>query len=277
MERRELIAERLAQGQAVNAGVLAEEFGVSPDAIRRDLRMLAADGRCRRVYGGALPTSPASSSMAVRAGEAPERKHALAEAAAELILPGEFLFLDNGSTNLALAQLLAARLLPDRSLPDRPLTVATNSAAIAAALADRHDLELHLTGGLVNAGVGGCVDATAILAIQRMNIDRCFLGACAVSSEEGVSAFDSADAAFKRVLLAHSRTVVIMATTEKLGTRAPHRVAALADIDCLVVEHDAAARVDVAAMAQLGIDIVPAGSPLLPEDHRFRPGSGGGA
>ena len=267
MERRELIAERLAQGQAVSAGVLAEEFGVSPDAIRRDLRMLAAEGRCRRVYGGALPTSPASSSMAVRAREGPERKQVLAEAAAELILPGEFLFLDNGSTNLALARLL----------PDRHLTVATNSAAIAAVLADRHDLELHLTGGLVNAGVGGCVDATAMLAIQRMNIDRCFLGACAVSSEEGVSTFDSGDAAFKRVLLAHSRTVVIMATTDKLGTRAPHRVAALADIDCLVAEHDAAARVDFAAMAQLGIDIVRAGPPVLLEDHLFRPGGGGGA
>jgi DeoR/GlpR family transcriptional regulator of sugar metabolism len=267
MERRELIAERLAQGQAVSAGVLAEEFGVSPDAIRRDLRMLAAEGRCRRVYGGALPTSPASSSMAVRAGEGAERKQVLAEAAVELILPYEFLFLDNGSTNLALAQLL----------PDRHLTIATNSAAIAAVLADRCDLELHLTGGLVNAGVGGCVDATAMLAIQRMNIDRCFLGACAVSSEEGVSTFDSGDAALKRVLLAHSRTVVIMATTDKLGTRAPHRVAALADIDCLVVEHDAAARVDFAAMAQLGIDIVTARRPVLPEDHLFRPGGGGGA
>jgi DeoR/GlpR family transcriptional regulator of sugar metabolism len=261
MERRELIAERLAQGQAVSAGGLAEEFGVSPDAIRRDLRMLAAEGRCRRVYGGALPVSPASSPMTVRAGEAPERKQVLAEAAAGLILPGEFLFLDNGSTNLALARLL----------PDRRLTVATNSAAIAAVLADRHDLELHLTGGLVHAGVGGCVDATAMLAIQRMNIDRCFLGACAVSSEEGVSTFDSGDAAFKRVLLAHSRRVVIMATTDKLGTRAPHRVVALADIDCLVVEHDAVAQADFAAMAPLGIDIVRAGPPVLPEDQSSVP------
>lgn len=267
MERRELIAKRLAQGQAVTAGVLAEEFGVSPDAIRRDLRMLAVEGRCRRVYGGALPTSPASSSLAVREGEEPERKRALAEAAAELILPGEFLFLDNGSTNLALARLL----------PNRHLAVATNSPAIGAVLAGRRDLEVHLTGGLVNPGVGGCVDATAMLAIRRMNIDRCFLGACAVSSEEGVSAFDSGDAAFKRVLLAHSRTVVIMANTFKLGTRAPHRVAGLADIDCLVAEHDAAARADFAAMAQLGIDIVRAGPPMLPEDHLFRPGDGGGA
>ena len=79
MERREVIAERLVQGQSVSATALADEFAVSPDAIRRDLRMLAAGGRCRRVYGGALPVSPASLPMAIRAGEAPERKKVLAE------------------------------------------------------------------------------------------------------------------------------------------------------------------------------------------------------
>jgi DeoR/GlpR family transcriptional regulator of sugar metabolism len=246
MERREVIAERLAQGQSVSATALANEFAVSPDAIRRDLRMLAAGGRCRRVYGGALPVSPASLPMAIRAGEAPERKKVLAEAAIGLIRPGEFLFLDNGSTNLALARLL----------PDLRLTVATNSAAIAAALADRRDLQLHLTGGVVSPDVGGCVDATAVLAIQQMNIDRCFLGACSASAVEGVSAFDPADAIFKRTLLARSRTVAMMMTTDKLGTHARHRVATLAEIDSIVVEHDATTHADFEAMTRVGIDIV---------------------
>ena len=68
MERRDIIAARLAHGQSVTAGSLAEEFSVSPDAIRRDLRALAAEGRCRRVYGGALPISPASLPITVRVG-----------------------------------------------------------------------------------------------------------------------------------------------------------------------------------------------------------------
>ncbi|HEX8786620.1 MAG TPA: DeoR family transcriptional regulator, partial [Telluria sp.] len=49
--RRDLIAQRLAAGQPAIAATLALEFGVSEDAIRRDLRALAAEGRCRRVYG----------------------------------------------------------------------------------------------------------------------------------------------------------------------------------------------------------------------------------
>jgi DeoR/GlpR family transcriptional regulator of sugar metabolism len=251
MERREAIAERLAQGQSVSATALAAEFAVSPDAIRRDLRMLAAERRCRRVYGGALPLSPASLSMAARAGEAIERKRTLAEAALGLIHPGEFLFLDSGSTNLALARLL----------PDLDLTVGTNSAAVAASLADRRDLRLVLTGGVVTPEIGGCVDATSVLAIQQMNIDRCFLGVCSVSGVEGISAFYPADALFKRALIASSRAIVIMVATDKLGTRAPHRVAALEDIDVVVVEHDASTHADFEALKRLDIPIVAAAPP----------------
>jgi DeoR/GlpR family transcriptional regulator of sugar metabolism len=255
MERRDLIAARLAQGQSVTAGSLAEEFSVSPDAIRRDLRALAAEGRCRRVYGGALPISPASLPIIVRVGEARERKAALAAAAVGLIRPGEFVFLDNGSTNLALAQILA------EMLPSLELTIATNSVAIAAMLADRLDLRLHLVGGLVDAEIGGSVDTTAVLAVQQMNVDRCFLGACSASVVEGVSAFDPADAAFKRVLLTCSRRIVMMVTNDKLGTGAPHRVTPLDHIDSLVVEHDAATHSEFEAITRLGVDIVAGKSP----------------
>jgi DeoR/GlpR family transcriptional regulator of sugar metabolism len=251
MERRDIIAGRLAQGQSVTAGSLAEEFSVSPDAIRRDLRALAAEGRCRRVYGGALPISLASLPITVRVGEARERKAALAAAAVGLIRPGEFVFLDNGSTNLALAEVL----------PSLELSIATNSVAIAAMLADRLDLRLHLVGGLVDAEIGGSVDATAVLAVQQMNVDRCFLGACSASVVEGVSAFDPADAAFKRVLLTCSRRIVMMVTNDKLGTGAPHRVTPLDHIDSLVVEHDAATHSEFEAITRLGVDIVAGKSP----------------
>src|ERR1700675_4422983 len=102
MERRDIIAGRLAQGQSVTAGSLAEEFSVSPDAIRRDLRALAAEGRCRRVYGGALPVSNATEPLTARMREGAERKLRLAQAAVSTIRAGELVLLDSGSTNLAL-------------------------------------------------------------------------------------------------------------------------------------------------------------------------------
>src|SRR6185436_5878872 len=91
--RRHVIADRLAAGQAVVAADLATEFNLSEDAIRRDLRALAADGLCRRVYGGAVPIAANDRPLAARMKEAPDRKSALARTGAAMVRPGELLFL----------------------------------------------------------------------------------------------------------------------------------------------------------------------------------------
>lgn len=257
LARRDIIAFRLEQGQGAVAAALAVEFGVSEDAIRRDLRALAAAGRCRRVYGGALPlaqdvpVSPASIPMAERVMENADRKLALAHTAATLVQAGECIFLDNGSTNLALV-----RFLPRQA----SLIIATSSIQIAAEVLKRSDLQLIMVGGKVDPGIGGSVDAQAIDQVGMLNIDRCFLGACAVAVGSGIAAFDAADASFKRALLAASTHSVVMATSDKLETRAPHRIAAVAGIGQLVVEHDAPI-VALAALVQAGAAILSATAP----------------
>lgn len=227
--RRDAIQARLAAGQPVASGALAEEFGVSEDAVRRDLRALAAEGRCRRVYGGALPLD-AGLPMDVRDTRGVPAKRALARAAVPLIEPGRFLFLDSGSTNLRLAEALPYGL---------DLTVATNSISIAAAIATRADLELLIVGGAVDTAVGGCIDSEAVAALSRLNIDLCFLGACALSADGGVSAFGIADAAFKRALTLRSARTMVLATNDKLNARAPHRIVPIDQIERIVLEHDA--------------------------------------
>src|ERR1700729_2455516 len=101
--RHRLIRKRLASEGRVLAADLARDLGTSEDTIRRDLRELAALGACRRVYGGALSISPASGTFAERQTQDNDRKAALAREAAKLAAPGQIVFLDAGSTNLAIA------------------------------------------------------------------------------------------------------------------------------------------------------------------------------
>ena len=248
LARRDLIADRLANGMAVVATELANEFDVSEDAIRRDLRALAAEGRCRRVYGGALPISPASNPMSARITEGREQKSALGRLAATTAMPGELIFLDNGSTNLALVD-----YLPE----DHDLTIATNSIDIAAAVLRRPELKLIMIGGCVDPIVGGAIDATATTGVSQMNIDRCFLGACSVSATQGVCAFNAADAAFKRVLVDASRCTVVLATPDKFRASAPFKVSASEAIQCYVVGHDIEAG-DLEALTNQGCTVLKA-------------------
>jgi DeoR/GlpR family transcriptional regulator of sugar metabolism len=227
--RRDTIAQRLADGQPVSAAPLAQEFAVSEDAIRRDLRALAAAGLCRRVYGGALPLVASARPFAARIDQDAEQKGQLARAAVAMVAPGELIFLDAGSTNLAMID-----HLPD----DANLTIATNAPDIAAALLRRDDLRTLVIGGIADPLIGGCVDAVAVQAIIRMRFDRVFLGVCAVG-EDGIAADHFEDASFKRALVSAGRHVAVLATTDKLGNHAPHQIAPLSQIDTLVISANA--------------------------------------
>ena len=139
-ERRELLLSRLrAEGKLV-ATDLARELGMSEDSVRRDLRELAAAGLCQRVYGGALPLSPALADYDARREVEPASKQRVAARAAGLIRPGDRVILDGGTTTLAVV----------RALPrDLQATVITHSPTIAAALVDHSTVETLLIGGRI--------------------------------------------------------------------------------------------------------------------------------
>lgn len=227
--RRNEIESRLQRGLPIHATALAEEFLVSEDAVRRDLRALAAEGKCKRVYGGALPISPEGVSIEYRLLNDPQGKRALSLAALSLLAETSTVFLDSGSTNLALA----------REIPlDRSLTVATNSISIASVLLERKNLKIVLIGGEIDRDTGAAIGPTAIREAERFNFDLCFLGACAASVSLGIGAFQLADAEFKRTLLERSERAAALITMDKVETRAPFQVAALAAVDHIVLEHN---------------------------------------
>jgi DeoR/GlpR family transcriptional regulator of sugar metabolism len=225
--RRNEIESRLQRGLPVNATALAKEFLVSEDAIRRDLRALAAEGKCKRVYGGGLPISPEGVPLEHRLLKDSKEKRALALAALSLVSEVSTVFLDSGSTNLALA-----RELP----PDRSLTVATNSISIASALLERKNFKVIVLGGEIERETGAAIGLSAIREAERLSFDLCFLGACAVSISLGIGAFQLADAEFKRTLIARSDRTAALVTMDKVETRAPFQVAALAVLDHVVLE-----------------------------------------
>lgn len=230
-ERQQWILQRLRSHGRVVAAELATEFEVSEDSIRRDLRELAAQGLCKRVYGGALPLPVAASPLKQRRIEHMGRKQALARKAATLVRQGQVLLIDAGSTNAAIAA----------ALPERcGLTVVTNAPDVVLALLDREGFEIQLIGGRVDQRIGGAVGAQAVKELQRIRADLCFPGACALDLEGGLWGFDSEESLFKRAMVEASGETAVVVTSDKLGTVATHRVAGLAEVQHLVLEHDVA-------------------------------------
>jgi DeoR/GlpR family transcriptional regulator of sugar metabolism len=228
-ERQQEICRRLAVSDRVIAGELATEFNVSEDTIRRDLRELAASGQCVRVYGGALSVVARETPLAMRLDADVDRKRRLAAKMATVLQRGMLVFLDAGSTNIA-----AARELPD----NLELTVATHSPLISAIICSKPNIRLFMIGGKVDDRVGAAIGAQSLRELQGLRPDMCFIGACAVESDTGITAFDAEDAEFKRAIVEASRLTLVAALNEKIGTAAPFFVMPLAGCNYLVVEHD---------------------------------------
>ncbi|MGF0523006.1 DeoR/GlpR family DNA-binding transcription regulator [Agrobacterium pusense] len=244
-ERQALILEQLRQSGRVLAQDLAQNFGVSEDTVRRDLREMAARGECMRVYGGALLSDSKTVPLKMRIAEDADRKALLARAVVPLLKPDMVVFIDAGSTNLAIARAIPAGL---------NVTVVTNTPAIAAELTGRADIDLVLIGGKVDPAVGAAIDAMALRQLELMRPDLCVLGVCGVAVETGLSADVFEDAVFKRLACSASQRIVAAITTEKLGHKAAFHVHDFSPPLSLVLERDAD-RVLVEGVSSRGVDV----------------------
>ncbi|CAM5667250.1 DeoR/GlpR transcriptional regulator OS=Streptomyces alboniger OX=132473 GN=CP975_08000 PE=4 SV=1 [Streptomyces alboniger] len=228
-ERQQEILRLARDGGRVDVLSLAEEFQVTAETIRRDLKALDRAGLVRRVHGGAIPAGRLDfePDLAEREGTAADEKDRIARAAlAELPAEGSVI-LDAGST---VARLAAA--LPLEST----LTVVTHGLPTAARLADHPGIQLHLIGGRVRQRTRAAVDAWALRAYGEIRADVLFLAANGFSAEAGLTTPDLAEAAVKRAAVAAARRVVLLADSAKHGQQHFARFGGLTDVDLLITD-----------------------------------------
>lgn len=226
-ERRDYLVRRLAADGKIIAKDLAIELGLSEDSVRRDLRELAAAGLCQRVYGGALPASPAVADYAARASVEPQSKQRIAAYAAGFIQPGDTTILDGGTTALALA----------RALPlDLDCTVITHSPTIAIALLQHTAIDVYLLGGRLFKHSAVTCGAAAVEAAQRISADTFFLGVTAVHPVHGLTTGDAEEAAMKRALAERAVETFVLASVEKIGAASRYEVLPFTAITGLITD-----------------------------------------
>jgi DeoR/GlpR family transcriptional regulator of sugar metabolism len=226
-ERQELLLERLQRDGRIVAGNMAVELGISEDSIRRDLRELAAAGLCQRVYGGALPASPAISNYSTRQSINLESKRRVAKVAAGLVVPGSVAIIDGGTTTLAMVAEIP------RSLE---ATVITHSPTIAVALLEHVGIEVLLIGGRMFKHSAVTCGAIAMEAVQQIHADLFFVGVTGVHPEAGLTTGDWDEATMKRALSRRAADTYVLASTEKMGAASEFSVLPLGEVAGIITD-----------------------------------------
>ncbi|MEU1625559.1 DeoR/GlpR family DNA-binding transcription regulator [Streptomyces sp. NPDC020096] len=228
-ERQQEILRLAREGGRVDVLSLAEEFQVTAETVRRDLKALDRAGMLRRVHGGAIPVGRLDfePDLAERDAVAAAEKDRIAQAAlAELPADGSVI-VDAGTTAARLAAALPV---------DSTLTVVTHALPVAARLADHPGIALHLVGGRVRHRTRAAVDAWALRAYSEIKADVAFLATNGFSIDGGLTTPDLAEAAVKRAIISAARRVVLLADSAKFGEEHFARFGDLSDADLLITD-----------------------------------------
>lgn len=223
-ERFALILDLLAEKRTATVQELCEALNASESTIRRDLTELDRQGRLNKVHGGATlpngqfladePTMAAKESLAV------SQKQSIAEAAAALITAEDFVYVDAGTSTLAMVRALNGPALEAHYV--------TNGIAHARLLAQK-SCHVYLPGGLLRPRTEAIIGAAAVTALQQFNFTKAFMGANGVAMEAGFTTPDPEEAAVKAAAIRRARQIWFLTDDSKFGRIYPAVISALRD------------------------------------------------
>lgn len=201
----------LSSDKRVRVSELAQRFVVSEETIRRDLKYLEEQGLLRRVHGGAiLPVASEEQPLQIRSRIKPRAKICMGQLASKLVEEGMALFLDTGTSTLALAHQL---------MQFSRLKVFTNSLDIGTLLTQQSDSAVTMVPGRVRRNDNALIGPHALAFAGQFHYDIAFMGIGAVDLQLGFMDYEEPEALLRRVLTRHSRQRVILADEGKFGRR----------------------------------------------------------
>lgn len=230
--RHQTILDLIEKEGVVRTVQLAQILDVTDETIRRDLEKLEKEARLFRTHGGAVAAQRLikDSSFEERSILNIEPKQRISKSAAELINPGDRVFIDASSTALQLT-----------SYPQSfaGVTVITNSTLVLNMLAVYPEIEVILSGGVLDRQSHSMIGPAAIATLRRYRIDKAFFSGNGIAEIRGVSEVNEAQAHIKDFVIPRCANAILLADPSKLGASSDYFFAQCEQINTLVTTQEA--------------------------------------
>jgi DeoR family transcriptional regulator, fructose operon transcriptional repressor len=230
-ERRLLIVDWTRSEGRIDAAAAAGKLDVAVETVRRDLDVLQRRGVLRRVHGGAISLERFAHEPTIgeRYRSNPDAKRRIAEAASNYLPSEGCVIIDGGTTTEYMAPFL-------RNRPN--LTVVTNSLSLARAIADS-STHTQILSGKIRPATLSAVGARTVEDLSQINAVVAFVGTNGISNDLAFTAYDTDEAAVKRMMIKNSIERIVLADHSKFGSVFAATFAQAADFDRLVSDVDA--------------------------------------
>lgn len=229
-QRQQAILGFVREQGFVSVEALAEHFGVTAQTVRRDVNALCRLGRLRRFHGGAgLPSTVENDAYAHRQVRCLAEKQRIARAVAERIPDQASLFLTLGTTTEEVAKAL---------LEHSGLRVITNNLNVAHILSDNPTFEVIIAGGVVRHRDRGVTGEATIDFMKQFKVDFAVMGISGIDDDGTLLDFDYREVRVLQAIMAHSRTIFLVADHTKFHRNAMVRLGHLSEVDVLFTDSD---------------------------------------
>lgn len=227
-QRQARLIELLRSELFADVQVMRDRLGVSIATIRRDLSELESKGLLKRTHGGATVINqvtrdnPAAEREVTNAAE----KAMIADAAAELVVEGDAVMIDSGTTSLQVAKRLAS---------NTSLTFVTNGTDVLRALVDGGARSVHFIGGEYVDINHSCSGPMAAEQVRRFNVDKAILSVSSVDVKRGlICTLSPQIGSVQQAMIEIAHEVIVVADHSKFDRTALSVIASMDDLDYFV-------------------------------------------
>lgn len=226
-ERYQIILDHLGAEGTATVSQLSALLNASEATVRRDLNVLAGEGKLKKVFGGATSIRQMGlfeEHVSRRESVMFEEKNAIAAYAATMIRDDDFVYLDSGTTT--------ACMIPH--LRNAKATYVTNGVVHAYRLL-KAGFNVYLIGGRLRPATEAVVGSDAVRGLLKFNFTKAFMGTNGISLDEGFTTPDVEEANVKQCAVERSFVSFVLADHTKFNRAFPVTFARL-DACCILTD-----------------------------------------
>lgn len=229
IQRRDEIYKIMLERRSVTVAEMAKHFGVSTETIRRDFEVLESEGILTKSYGGAVIKKHVKSKIDSSVYEEliVDNKQRIAKKAAELIHPGDSIFLDSSTTALHICE----------EIKDVKLNVMTNSLKVLSKLALYPNVNLVSTGGELDLHSLGFFGRAAVKYLSNFYLDKAFISCRSISMDKGLSDNEEKEAEMHQAVIENADSVYLLVDHIKFDRVSFVQTSNIENITAIVTDH----------------------------------------
>ncbi len=181
-----------------------------------------------------------------RMREEPTAKQNIGRAVADMVSPGETIFVGAGTTTLAVAESL---------IDHQGITVVTNALTVANSLAASPSITVLVVGGFLQTSNLSMVGHVAEYALRDLRVDKIITGMRGIHPTYGLTSDSLQMMMTDRAIMTISDTIIVVADHTKFGHVAASRTAPITAASLIVTDQQAPQEM-LEEIRRLGVRII---------------------